>query len=189
MTNLARLAAVVALTLAATPALADAPRVDAQPTARVQAAAPAQVTGLSPEAVRVWLSGLGAESATVTQEGDQAFLRVQDGQLTWGILFFGCENGLCSNLQYTGVFNAGADVTLERLNQWNIDKRFLKAFLVPAEGDQPPAAVIQYDLIVQADEGTDQLQEPTVIWVEMIREFATYVGFGTEAEPVAAPAQ
>lgn len=186
MTILARLAAAATLALIATPALA-AP--SPAMTAPQEAAAP-QSVGLTVEAVRAWLEGLGADSATVERSEDQVFLRIQDGPLAWGIFFYGCQADTCSDLQFTSVFTAGPEVTLERVNAWNRDRRYLKAFHMPAEDGQEPAAVVQYDLIIDPAKGVEQLTEPTSIWVEMVREFATYVGFDSPAAtPPSPPAQ
>lgn len=181
MTIFARLAAAAVLAMAASPALAAPSPAIATP----QEAPAAQPAGLSVEAVRVWLTGLGADSATVERAGDQVFLRVQDGDLAWGILFYGCQADVCSDLQFSSVFTAGPEVTLDTINAWNRDKRYLKAFYMPAANGEEAAAIVQFDVIVHAGEGIDQLREPTVVWVEMIRDFANHVGF---VAPAAAPA-
>lgn len=138
--------------------------------------------GLAVADVSAWLAGKGGEVSEVRREGDQTFFTVKDGAITWAIFFHGCAADVCEDIQYSAVF-ANPAVTLDAVNAWNTEQRFLKAFYVPGEAGAPPSAAVQYDLLLQPG-GVEQLNDPTAVWVGLLPQFATRVG-GMTAAPAA----
>lgn len=139
----------------------------AVPTAaRAQEAPPAvEYVGLAPEAVRQWIGSLGAEVGELQRDGGDAFFRVETGGVRWLVFFYGCDAGaLCGDLQYSVTFGAPG-VTGEAINAWNRDRRFLKAWLLPAE-DGAPLAVAQVDVLFQSGLPPSQLADATRIFLE-----------------------
>lgn len=149
--------AALALVFAAAPAVAQTP----QP-------------GLAIAEVSAWIASKGGEVQPVQRQGDETWITVRDGTLTWLVFFYGCQNDICSDLQYSASFTNEA-ITPEMLNTWNRDRRFLKAFHVPAESGGA-TAVVQYDLLLQPG-GVEQLNDPTSIWVGLLETFAQFVGY------------
>ena len=164
-----------ALVLAAAPgaALAQTPPPAAVP-----------VTGVAIAETRTWLTGLGgAVGEPVVREGLTS-LHIADQPLPWNLTFYGCGPSLCDDVQFSAVFTG--PITAEQINDWNREHRFLKAFFAPAAtagGDA--SAVVQYDVVL-TNTGTEQLREPTVVWLQLLREFAQ--GLATAATETA-PAQ
>jgi hypothetical protein len=149
------LLAALALT-AATPALA-------------QTAAPAPKGAVVGE-VRSWLTGLGGTVAEPAAEGGSQTLRIADQPLPWTLTFYNCAGaGPCDDVQFSAAFSGG--VTLEQVNAWNRSARYAKAFFVPAGEGSAAGAVLQYDVVLTST-GTGQLEEPTAIWLQMLRGFA-----------------
>lgn len=165
-------ACLVALALiAASPAAAQAP---AQP-------------GLAISDISAWIASKGGQVQPVQRQDGETWLTVQDGPLTWFVFLYGCEQDVCSDLQYSTTFT-NETITAERLNAWNREHRFLKAYHEPAAADGPSTAVVQYDLLLQSG-GVEQLNDPTGVWVGLLQEFARYVGFFADAGPAGATAQ
>jgi hypothetical protein len=148
------------------------------------AAAHAQTpqSGLAVTDVSQWIASKGGVVSAVQREGDQTFFTVQDGGLTWAVFFYGCTNDVCEDIQYSAAF-ANASVTLDAVNTWNTQQRFLKAFYTPAAGGQNATAAVQFDLLLQPG-GVDQLTNPTAVWISLLPEFAVRVG-GMTAAPAA----
>lgn len=146
---------------AATPAMAQTP---APP-------APAVVTkGVVVSEARAWLIGLGGSVAEPTAEAGAQVLTVADQPLPWTLTFYNCPGaGLCDDAQFSAVFSG--PMTAEQINAWNRENRYLKAFFVPGATPEAAGAVAQYDVVLTSV-GTEQLQEPTVIWLQMLRQFA-----------------
>lgn len=152
--------AVLALA-AASPALAQTPA-PAAPTVAARGVAVADA--------RSWLIGLGGTVAEPTVNGTAQVLTIADQPLPWTLTFYNCAGaGLCDDVQYSAVFSG--PITLEQINTWNRENRYLKAFFVPGATPAEAGAVAQYDVVLTAT-GTQPLQEPTVIWLQMLRTFA-----------------
>ena len=148
---------------AASPALAQTP-------APAVPVVPAVPKGVAVADARTWLIGLGGTVAEPTPNGTAQVLTIADEPLPWTLTFYNCPGaGLCDDVQYSAVFSG--PITLEQINAWNRENRYLKAFFVPGATPAEAGAVAQYDVVLTAT-GTQPLQEPTVIWLQMLRTFA-----------------
>ena len=169
--------AVLALA-AASPALAQTP-------GSTTPAPPAAAKGVAVADARTWLIGLGGTVAEPTAAEGAQTLSVADEPLPWTLTFYNCAGaGLCDDVQYSAVFSG--PITLEQINAWNRENRYLKAFFVPGATPETAGAVAQYDVVLTAT-GVEPLQEPTVIWLQMLRTFAQ--GLAQAAAPAVPPAQ
>lgn len=137
-------------------------------------AASAQVT---PQAISDWLSGQGMTPEMVTAD-DNPFLRVQDDGVTWLLFFYGCDARTCDSLQFGAGFTNEA-VSLDQVNAWNRDRRFLKAYFEPGEEG---SAIVQYDVIPTEGAPISHLGEHLALWRDTLNEFGIHVGFFTPAE-------
>jgi hypothetical protein len=177
------IAALSALALSVTPVSQTAPAVSPAP-----AAAPRPpVLGVAPAAVIAWLNTQGVSAGALQTDQGRQFVRVDADGLAWLLFFQSCENGLCSDVQFTtGVVNAA--VTPELINGWNRDRRFLKAIYEAPEGTGPASAVIQYDVLLNAG-GPEQLADHLSIWRGLLPEFARLTtGATSPAAPAPTPA-
>ena len=166
--------------LAATPGTVTQTAYQAAPAAAAQAPASG---GLAITAVRDWLISVGATVGEVTRADGRISVTVTDGPMTWLVFFNGCEADVCGDIQYMAAFS-NETITPERVNQWNLEHRFLKAYFTP--GTAAGTAIVQYDVLLVDGAGTRQLIDPTSVWVGLLPTFATHVGFFV---PEAAPAQ
>ena len=132
-------------------------------------AAQAQIT---PRATTDWLSGQNLSAELVT-EGEEAFIRVRDGQLTWLLFFYGCAPTGCDSLQFGAGFTNEA-VTLDRVNAWNRERRFLKAYFEPGEEG---SAIVQYDVIPTEGAPIGHLGDHVDLWRSTLNEFGVHVGY------------
>ena len=146
--------------------------------------AAASTNGVSVAETRAWLTRLGGSvGEPVTGEGVTS-LHIADEPLPWNLTFYACGPTLCDDIQYSAIFTG--PITADQINTWNRDHRFLKAFHIPAAPGGEASAMVQYDVVL-AGSGTGQLQEPTVIWLQMLRTFAQ--GLAAAVETPAAPVQ
>lgn len=139
------------------------------------AAQTAPEPGLAIADVGAWIASKGGVVEPVQRQGDEVWLTVRDGDLTWLVFFYGCRNDVCADLQYSASFTNEA-ITPGMVNDWNRDRRFLKAFHAPGAVGEPATAVVQYDLLLQPG-GVEQLTDATAVWVGMLPEFARHVGY------------
>lgn len=128
-----------------------------------------QTTGVSVADAKAWLAGLGGNVREPVLRDGVTSLHIADEPLPWNLTFYACGPSLCDDIQYSAIFSG--PITPDQINAWNRDNRFLKAFFMPAEPGGVAGAVVQYDVVLTSG-GTEQLREPTVIWLQMLRTFA-----------------
>ena len=137
--------------------------------AQTPPAAVVETTGVSVADAKAWLAGLGGNVREPVLRDGVTSLHIADEPLPWNLTFYACGPSLCDDIQYSAIFSG--PITPEQINAWNRDNRFLKAFFMPAEPGGVAGAVVQYDVLL-TNTGTEQLREPTVIWLQMLRAFA-----------------
>ena len=145
--------------------------------AQTPPAAVVQTTGVSVADAKAWLAGLGGNVREPVLRDGVTSLHIADEPLPWNLTFYACGASLCDDVQFSAIFSG--PITVDQINAWNRDNRFLKAFFMPAEPGGVAGAVVQYDAVLTGN-GTEQLREPTVIWLQMLRAFAQ----GLAAAPV-----
>ncbi len=167
-------------------ALAIAAALPAAALAQTPPPAAGPVTGVAVAEARTWLTGLGGTvGEPVTREGVTS-LHIADEPLPWNLTFYACGPSLCDDVQFSAIFSG--PITADQINDWNREHRFLKAFFVPATAGGEAGAVVQYDVVLTTT-GTGQLREPTVVWLQLLREFAQGLVAAGPAAPTAPPAQ
>lgn len=176
------LPALTALTLAA--ALPAAAQTQAPP-----AAEPVALPPVSMDTVRAVRDFLIAEGLVVgeptTQNGFPA-LPIAEPGLTWGLIFFPCAVENCMDVRFSAAFT-NDQVTADKVNAWNADRRFLSAHFARTE-TQSPGAVVNYDVLMLQPGGPDRIGVPLDIWRSGVAGFAVHVGyfqFDQEAAPAA----
>jgi hypothetical protein len=126
-------------------------------------------TGVSVADAKAWLTGLGGSVGEPVLRDGATSLHIADEPLPWNLTFYACGPTLCDDIQYSAIFTG--PITADQINSWNREHRFLKAFFVPATPGGAASAVVQFDVILGST-GTGQLQEPTVVWLQLLRTFA-----------------
>lgn len=178
MRRLALAAALSAASILSSPALAQTP-------APAAPAAQAPVPGLPITDVVAWLTQVGAQPSALQREGDQAYVTVADGGVTWILLFQNCTGDVCGDVQFNAVFS-NASITVDMMNRWNHERRFVKAYY-SVGSDGVPVATAQYDVILFPQLPANQLADHATIWSGLVHEFGVHVGFFAP-EGAAAPA-
>lgn len=96
------------------------------------AAAPAQaqlVNAKDPQAIKAIVESQGWPATLVTKPGENPYIESSRDGLKFLVLFMNCDEGKdCKTLQYYMGFNDAKSTTLERLNKWNSEKRFARAY-------------------------------------------------------------
>lgn len=153
------------------------------PAARPAAQDP--VLGLTPAEVRAWLMAKGATVEEPRTVEGQTLLQVNDGTTNWLIFFYGCDaTGRCQDIQFAANVVAGG-LSLDRINAWNREQRFVKAYL-QSNLDGTPSAVLQFDVLLQPGLDAEQLNDPTVVWLELLARFIeSLIAPTTEIAPAA----
>lgn len=117
-------------------------------TATLFAAAPAQAEMISPKnpaSIVSIVESQGLPAKLVTKDGANPYIESSRNGLKFLVLFLNCDgdNTNCTTLQYYMGFSDAKGTTLDKLNQWNMGKRFARAYR-DKEGD--PVLEMDVDL-------------------------------------------
>ena len=108
----------------------------------------------------------------LTKDGDDPYIESNRNGLKFLVLFMNCEeNKNCKTLQNNMGFSDAKEVTIERLNQWNKDKRFARAYRDDA-GD--PVLEMDVDLDF-AGIPRENVGETFNTWSSLMDSFREYV--------------
>jgi hypothetical protein len=175
------------LTLAAAATLSAAPLAGASAqTATAPAAAPATAqpqVGISPADLSAWLTSRGATVEPVQTSGERRFMKVTTDGLPWVLFLQSCDATACSDFQFTAALS-DPSITLDKVNGWNRDRRFVKAIYEAPDATSPASAVAQFDVLIGAG-GPEQLVDHLAVWRALLVDFVRTL---MPAPPAAAPA-
>lgn len=89
----------------------------------------------------------------------------------FSVYFYDCEDGPCQSIQFTAGFDMDRPLPVQRVNDWNRDKRFGKAYL-DDEGDP----FVEYDVNVDFDGvGAKNFDDTLDIWRQVLEEFRDHI--------------
>lgn len=115
--------------------------------------------------------GYGSATLTTQSNGDPQITGKTDG-ISYQIYFRNCtDNKNCEDLNfYLGFLDVKP--TLEVINDWNLNKRFSRAYL-----DQDQDACVEMDLDMVKGVSAEYLDSQISLWTLVVEQFADHVGF------------
>jgi len=155
------LAILLALVFSVGPATAQAP---ASCTNIVDGSDPARIFHLA--------RGHGSAEISTDNRGDPKI----DGRMhgvRYQIFFYGCNNGeQCTSVQFRAGFTQTNKQTIERMNEWNVSKRFGKAAI-----DKAGDATIEMDVNLRGGVCNANFDETIVWWSSVLRDYLAFINF------------
>lgn len=138
-------------------------------------AAPAQaelINATSPATIKAIVESQGWPATIVSKPGEDPYIESSRNDLKFLVLFMNCTEGKkCKTLQYYMGFSDAKDVSLDKLNRWNKDKRFARAYK-DDEGD--PVLEMDVDLDF-AGIPRENVGETFNTWASLMDSFREYV--------------
>ncbi len=111
--------------------------------------APVLIDATMPDKILEIAKGFGPASLDKDYVGDPRITGRIDGQ-KYTILFYGCVNGKdCDDIQFYTYWTGGRNVTLDKINEWNRNTKFGKAYL-DTDGDTTLEMTVNIDYGVSA---------------------------------------
>ncbi|OHD09060.1 YbjN domain-containing protein [Sphingopyxis sp. RIFCSPHIGHO2_12_FULL_65_19] len=130
------------------------------------------INATNPATIKAIVESQGWPATIVAKDGDDPYIESTRSGLKFLVLFMNCDEGQkCKTLQYYMGFSDAKDVSLERLNQWNKDKRFARAYKDDA-GD--PVLEMDVDLDF-AGIPRENVGETFNTWASLMDSFREYV--------------
>ncbi len=140
------------------------------------AANPAQaelVNAKNPQAIEAIVESQGWPATLITKADENPYIESNRNGLKFLVLFMNCDddNKNCKTLQYYMGFNDAKDTSLDKLNKWNKDKRFARAYK-DDEGD--PVLEMDVDLDF-AGIPRENVGETFNTWATLMDNFREYI--------------
>ena len=123
------------------------------------------------EDVQAVLKDLSLESKkSLTRSGD-SLLQIDFGQFSAWLIFYGCDSGPdCTDLTFYTYFDTKGATPLARVNRWNLESRFSRAYL-----DEDGFPTIETDLDLAGGVTRDALRTWIDGYRESVSDFAAFL--------------
>jgi hypothetical protein len=103
--------------------------------------------------------------------GDPMISSALDGS-SYKILFYNCKSGRCASIQFATAFDMKNGLTLAKVNSWNREKRFGRAYL-----DDEMDPFVEYDVDMERGATNEAITNAIDVWAAVVPAFKTYVDF------------
>ncbi|AWI79602.1 YbjN domain-containing protein [Parazoarcus communis] len=125
----------------------------------------AMIDATDPSRIYEIARGFGSAELGRDGQGDPRIVGRIDGT-KYGIYFYGCRKGKdCDDIQFSAGWS-GTKVSLEKINRWNLEKRYGKAYL-DRDGDPRLEMVVNIDYGVS----TRNLEDSFNWWTKAMESF------------------
>lgn len=132
----------------------------------------AELVSADPGAVKVIIESRGWPAKLVRNGTDNPYIESKSNGRKFVILFMNCSDGRnCKTLQYYLGFSDASNASLNRMNQWNKEKRFARAYL---DNDGDPVLEMDVDLDFNGIP-RENLGETFNTWASLMDSFRDFV--------------
>lgn len=143
--------------------------------AAIVAATPAQaelVNATNPDTIKGIVESQGWPATLVQKDGEDPYIESSRNGLKFLVLFMNCTEGRsCKTLQYYMGFNDAKDTSLDKLNQWNKEKRFARAYR-----DEAGDPVLEMDVDIDfAGIPRENVAESFNTWASLMDAYHTFL--------------
>ena len=138
-------------------------------------AAPAKaelVNAKNPAAIKAIVESQGWPATLVTKPDEDPYIESSRNGVKFLVIFMNCEDHKnCKTLQYYMGFNDAKNVSLDRFNQWNKEKRFARGYK-DDEGDP----VLEMDVDVDfAGIPRENIGETFNTWASLMDSYREFI--------------
>ncbi len=140
-------------------------------------AAPAsaqQILASNPQSLINFFFGLGIPAQLTTDAVGDPLVEFRVNSDTYQVFFYDCtENANCLALQFYSGYRLDQPVSLETVNGWNTDRRFVRAYRT-----DDGAARIEMDIATSSDGiSARDFEDLYNLWIESVGLFEERIGF------------
>lgn len=135
-------------------------------------AQPISQGGATAPEIAAWLQGQGLDAA-VREDAEGPAVASGANGVSWDMNGFDCEAGRCSSWQFSAAFLI-PNVPEGAVARWNVERRYLKAFEIEAQGGT--AVVAQYDVLITPGTTWEGMTEHMRLFASVAPLFAVDMG-------------
>jgi hypothetical protein len=130
--------------------------------------------GLTRQDVAAWLQQHGLKGDIHNDSsGESIVSSTSPAGVNFDVYFFACSGERCASIQYAGGWTPLALGTPDRINTWNRDKRYVRAYL-----DKSNNVWGEYDVDIDPGGSWEQMDKSLSRWESQIADFKTYFNGG-----------
>jgi len=126
--------------------------------------------GVTRQDVAAWLQRQGQTATIHADSAGEIIVTSSSGGVNWDIYFYRCTAGRCTDIQYAAGWTEIASMSLDKVNQWNRDKRYIRAYFGPKN-----AVWGEYDVVLSPGGSWEQLDASLRDWISAVQRFKTYI--------------
>lgn len=128
------------------------------------------IDGSDPEAILTLAKGHGRAELSKDEQGDPSIQGRMNGH-KYRITFYDCEeNKNCKTLSFDAAWETKSGIEVERVNEWNQNKRFGRAFV-----DQDGDAALDWDVNLTYGVESENFDDTLRIWGDIMQEYADFI--------------
>jgi hypothetical protein len=123
------------------------------------------------DVVRAFLEAYGLRVTSETDSSGDPVLSSRVEGTGFKVFFYGCDGGQCESIQFSTAFDLDRPLTAAKVNEWNRDKRYGKAY-IDDEGDP----FIDMDVNLDFDGvGAKNFDDTIDLWRAVLSDFRDYI--------------
>lgn len=136
------------------------------------ASAQSLIDATDPDALLAFLDGLGYPVELGVDDYGDPVIFGSASQSEFTLFFYGCTNGEdCTALQFSHIWDL-PDVSLEKVNEWNVDMLWGQAYLIEEGG-------IGFSFVFNVEAGVTEanLESTIATWNGALTAFEEFIGW------------
>jgi len=129
--------------------------------------------GLTLDETVAWLRRAGYPATPHPEDGVHPYVSSKLGTADFAVRLYDCKTGgRCASLQFTAGFDLANGLSLDRVNAWNMEKRYVKAYL---DDERDPFA--GYDINLSPGVTYEALDDAFLLWRSFLPDFTAFIGW------------
>ncbi len=126
----------------------------------------------NPWAVMINMQGFGLVATLESDSSGDPKIASRVSDTKFSVYFYGCEDKEdCTSIQFSAGYDLNEGITAERVNEWNLTKRFAKAY-VDEEGDP----FLEMDLNMDYEGvSLENFEDSLDVWRLLIEDFEDFI--------------
>lgn len=107
------------------------------------------------------------------KSGDNGrYISSASGGINFDVDFYDCNAGRCASVQFQAGFDLDKGMSAAKINEWNRDKRYMKAYI-----DSSSDPHVGYDVNTSPGRTYEGLADDFSVWISTLPTFATFIGW------------
>ena len=126
----------------------------------------------NPWTVLVNMQGFGLVATLESDSSGDPKIESRVSDTKFSVYFYGCQDKKdCTSIQFSAGYDLGEGISAERVNEWNLKKRYAKAH-IDDEGDP----YLEMDLNLDYEGvGVENFEDSLDVWRLLVEDFEDFI--------------